>query len=190
MASSRYSRVAIALHWVIAILIIGQLAGGLIMVRIPNEAAALKFQIYQLHKSFGVTILFLSIVRLGWRLTHKPPPLPATMAAWEKAAARATHAAFYLLLIVIPLFGWAYVSAAPFNVPTVLFGVISWPHMPFFEGLADKKAAADVLKEFHEYAAKTALALLILHIGAALKHHFINRDDVFARMLPLIRKRS
>lgn len=189
MAASRYSRIAIILHWLIALLIIGQLAGGLTMVRIPNEQAALKFQIYQLHKSFGVTILTLTLARLGWRLTHRPPALPATMAGWEKAAARGTHAAFYVLLIVIPLLGWAYVSAAPLNVPTVLFGVIPWPHMPFFDGVADKKAVAELLEESHGLAAKTALALIILHAAAALKHHFIDRDDVLARMLPLIRKR-
>jgi cytochrome b561 len=160
------------------------------MVRIPNEDAALKFQIYQLHKSFGVTILLLTLVRIGWRLTHRPPPLPAAMAGWEKVAARGTHGAFYVLLIVVPLLGWAYVSAAPLNVPTFLFGVVPWPHMPFFEGIAERKDIAELFEESHEFAAKTVLALLVLHVAAALKHHFIDRDDVLARMLPLIRKRS
>ncbi|MEQ8935835.1 MAG: cytochrome b, partial [Amphiplicatus sp.] len=153
MAQSRYTRGAIILHWLIALLIIGQLCGGLYMVGIPDAQASLKFQIFQLHKSFGVTILLLSIVRVAWRLTHQVTPLPEGMAGWEKIAARATHIGFYILMFVTPLLGWAYVSVAPFNVPTVLFGVISWPHMPFFEGAANREALAESLAGFHEFAA-------------------------------------
>ncbi|MGE0407968.1 MAG: cytochrome b [Amphiplicatus sp.] len=185
----RYSTVAIALHWTIAILLIGQLAGGLYMVDLPKEEAPLKVQLFQLHKSFGVLILLLTMLRLIWRLTHKPPALPEAMAGWEKFAARATHIGFYILLIAIPLLGWAYVSAAPLRVPTVLFGVIPFPHMPFFEGLADRKEVAEIFEESHEIAAKLVILLLLLHVAAALKHQFVNRDDVLARMLPFIRKR-
>ena len=190
MAQSRYTKGAIVLQWLIALLIVGQLCGGLYMVGIPDEQASLKFQIFQLHKSFGVTILFLSAVRVAWRLTHKVPPLPEGMAGWEKIAARATHIGFYILMFVTPLLGWAYVSVAPFNVPTVLFGVIPWPHMPFFEGAANREALAESLAGFHEFAAFSIIGLLVLHVGAALKHHFLNRDDVLSRMLPLVRPRS
>lgn len=188
-AQARYSRGAILLHWLIAILVVGQIAGGLYMVGIPKDQAALKFQIFQLHKSFGITILLLTIVRLLWRLGHKAPALPAAMPGWEKAAARGSHFLFYALLLVIPLLGWAYVSVAPLNVPTVLFGVIEWPHMPFFAGVADRKEVAEVFAESHEIAAKVAIGLLILHVAAALKHHFISGDNVLARMLPLVRPR-
>jgi len=190
MAQSRYTKGAIILHWLIALLIVGQLCGGLYMVGIPNEQASLKFQIFQLHKSFGVTILLLSVVRVAWRLTHKVPPLPEGMAGWEKIAARATHIGFYILLFVTPLLGWAYVSVAPFNVPTVLFGVIPWPHLPFFESAANREALAESLSGFHEFAAFSIIGLLALHVGAALKHHFLNRDDVLSRMLPFVRPRS
>lgn len=184
----RYTRVAIFLHWLIAILLIGQIAGGLLMVRIDDGEAALKFQIFQLHKSFGVTILVLTLARLGWRLGHKPPPLPAAMPAWEKFAAKATHWAFYALLIVVPLLGWSYVSASPFQVPTLLFGQIPLPHLPL-QGFEEQKDVAEFFEESHELAAKTTLVLLALHVGAALKHQFINRDEVLSHMLPFLRRK-
>jgi cytochrome b561 len=188
-AQTQYSKGAIFLHWLIAILVIGQLAGGLYMVGIPKEQAALKLEIFQLHKSFGITILLLTIVRLMWRLGHRAPALPASMPGWEMAAARGSHFLFYLLLIGIPLLGWAYVSVAPLNVPTMLFGIVQWPHMPFFEGVTDRKEVAEIFEESHEVAAKAAIGLLILHVAAALKHHFISGDDVLSRMLPLVRTR-
>lgn len=190
MTASRYSTVAVVLHWLIALLVIGQIAGGLYMEKIPDAEAARKFEFYQLHKSFGFTILVLTIGRLAWRLTHRPPPLPAGMAAWERAAARSTHALFYALLLGVPLLGWAYVSVAPLNIPTVLFGIVELPHLPFFAGVEDRKDTAEFFEEFHEIAAKGIIALLILHVAAALKHHFINGDDVLARMLPLVRARK
>lgn len=190
VSASRYTSVAISLHWLIAILILAQIAGGLFMVGIPDARASEKFQIYQLHKSFGLTILLLSLVRLAWRFTHKAPPLPAAMAGWEKLAARATHVLFYVLMIGTPLLGWAFVSAAPFDVPTYVFGVIPWPHMPFFDGAADRKALSEGIAELHELAAFSVLGLFVLHVAAALKHHFVNRDDVLARMIPFIRPRS
>jgi len=168
---------------VIALLIIGQAAGGLYMHNLPNNSA-IKFDLYQLHKSFGVTILLLTVLRLAWRLGHKPPPLPAAMAGWEKFAARATHVAFYALLVITPLAGWAMVSVSPTDIPTKIFGVISLPHMPFFEGVSDRAAVEDVIKEVHEYLAFTILGLLALHVGAALKHHFVNKDQVMSGMAP------
>ncbi|MFQ5564400.1 MAG: cytochrome b [Parvularculaceae bacterium] len=189
-ARVRYSTVAIFFHWTIAILLIGQVAGGLFMVNIPDEEASLKLQVFQLHKSFGVTILLLSALRLLWRLINPAPPLPETMAGWEKFAARASHGLFYFMLFAIPLVGWAVVSASPLNLPTVLFGVVPWPHMPFFEGVADRQALEDALAEVHEYLAFTTVGLLVLHIAAALKHHFLDRDDVLARMLPLVKPKG
>lgn len=189
-ARSQYSKVAIVLHWLIALLIIGQLTIGFYMVGIPKEQAALKLEIYQLHKSSGITILLLTAARLLWRLTHPAPALPEGMKRWEKFAAHGTHYAFYVLLFVIPLLGWAYVSVAPLNVPTMLFGVIHWPHMPFFEGVENRKEVAEIFAESHEVAAKAAIALLVLHVAAALKHHWLDGDDVLSRMLPLVRARK
>lgn len=190
--AERYTSVAIALHWLIAVLVIGQLAGGFYMQNLPDSQRALKFELYQWHKSFGVSILFLTLARLGWRLTHKPPALPAGMPAWEKLAARGAHAGFYVLLLVMPLVGWLVVSSSPYaeSVQTYLFGVVHWPHLPFFDGVADRKGLSQDFAEVHEYLAFTMIGLIVLHVGAALKHQFINKDGVLSHMLPLIRSKA
>ena len=183
MAGPRYSSVAIILHWAIAILIVGQIAGGLYMHKLPN-ISPIKFDLYQLHKSFGLSILALTFARIGWRLTHRPPALPAMTPGWQKLAARGAHLGFYALLLITPLAGWAMVSASPLDIPTKWFGMIGVPHMPFFDGVSDRAAVEDVLKEVHEYLAFGMLYLLALHVGAALKHQFINRDDVLSSIMP------
>lgn len=182
MAQPRYTNVAIVLHWTIAILLLGQIVGGLVMTDLPREQATLQFELFQLHKSFGVAILLLTLFRLGWRLTHRPPPLPEGMARWERFAARATHIGFYVLLILIPLLGWAYVSAAPLRVPTVLFGIIPWPHLPGLEAAGE--SAAEAFAEAHEIAAFAAIGLIVLHLAAVVKHQFLARDNLLARMIP------
>ncbi|WP_411818327.1 cytochrome b/b6 domain-containing protein [Hyphococcus sp. DH-69] len=181
--TERYNAVAVALHWAIAILIIGQIAGGLYMHNLPNSSA-IKFDLYQFHKSFGLSVLILTIVRLGWRLSHRAPALPSAMPQWEKLVARATHWAFYGLMVLTPLAGWVMVSVSPTDIPTKYFGVIPVPHLPFFGGVVDREAAEDLWKEIHEYLAFTILFLLALHVGAALKHHFFNKDGVLRSMLP------
>lgn len=192
----RYSAVAILLHWAIALLLIGQLAAGFYMHRLmhaePNPDQQLTFQLLQWHKSFGVTIFFLTLIRLGWRLTHRPPPLPAEMPGWEKFAARSVHAGFYVLLLAMPLVGWAIVSSSPFaeSVQTYLFGVVHWPHLPFFEGIENRKEVSHQFAELHEALAFIMIGLIVLHVAAALKHQFINRDGVLGHMLPFARKRA
>lgn len=188
---ARYSSVAIALHWLIAILVIGQLAGGIYMHKLPDDQDALKFTLYQWHKSFGITVLLLTLLRIVWRVTHKPPPLPSAMAAWERLVARGAHLAFYGLLLVIPLVGWAVVSSSPFaqSVPTYLFGVVPWPHLPFFENAVDREALSHNFAELHEALAFAMIGLITLHVAAALKHQFVNRDGVLASMAPIFRKR-
>lgn len=181
--SARYTSVAVALHWAIAVLILGQIAGGLYMHDLPNTAPW-KFHLYQIHKSVGLSILALTFLRLGWRLTHKVPALPDAMPGWQKLAARATHWGFYALLILTPLAGWAMVSVSPKEIPTIWFGLVDIPHLPFFEGVQDRGAVEDVFKERHMFLAFTALFLLALHAGAALKHGFIDRDGVLRSMAP------
>lgn len=183
MAHARYSTVAVVLHWAIALLIIGQIAGGFYMHKLPNDASE-KFALYQLHKSFGLSILGLSVIRLGWRLTHRPPSLPTAMPGWQRLAARATHFVFYGLMFITPLVGWAMVSVSPINVQTEWFGMFNVPHLPIASG-ADAGATEDVLKEAHEFLAFTILGLLALHISAAIKHAFIDRDYVFESISPL-----
>lgn len=191
-ANERYTSVAIALHWLIAIMVIGQLAGGFYMHNLPREQAELKFQLYQLHKSFGVSVLVLTLVRVGWRLTHKPPALPEKMAGWEKFLARGAHLGFYVLLIAMPLVGWAIVSSSPLadSIQTYLFGVIHWPHLPFFEGVEDRKGLSHDFEELHEYLAFAMIGLIGLHVAAAVKHQIIDRDEVLSHMLPFRRRKA
>jgi cytochrome b561 len=185
---SRYSAIAIALHWTIALLILGNIGlawyfGGL---KGPAEVAPL-----MLHKSIGITVLLLSLVRVAVRLLVAPPPLPDTMRRWERFAAHATHLVFYGLMLGLPLTGWAMVSASPLIKvhPTVLFGVIPWPALPF-PGLGPDQlhAAHKLAKVSHGLLAKVAYAAVALHVAAALKHLIIDRDDVVARMIPLLRR--
>ena len=179
----RFGTAAMTLHWLIAVCVIGLLAVGKIMTGESLDLAT-KFQLYQLHKSFGVLVFMLMVLRLCWRWTQTIPAYPQTMQPWEKAGAHVSHWGFYLLLIVMPLTGWALVSAATFKVPTLLFGTIPLPHLPFLENAADPKAAEDWTKWLHGTLGWAIIVLLLAHVGAALKHHFINRDDVLKRMLP------
>ncbi|MEM8987437.1 MAG: cytochrome b [Pseudomonadota bacterium] len=183
-----YTAVAIALHWAIAISILALLPVGVIMGELEN-GNPWKFQLYQLHKSFGIVVLLLSVARLAWRFTHPVPPLPDGMKAWERAAARGAHVGFYGLIFLIPFTGWAMVSASPWNIPTKLFGVVPWPHIPIIKDLEDKRGAEEIFYILHGYLAFAAIVLIVLHVGAALKHHIINKDDVLIRMLPVLRRK-
>lgn len=185
-----YTSVAIGLHWLIATLALGQIAGGFYMESLPDSADAERIQLIQLHKSFGITILLLTLARLGWRLTHKAPPLPAAMPGWQKTCARGVHALFYVLLIGVPLGGWAMVSASPLaeTVKTYLFGVVPWPHLPFFDGVEDRRGLAREIAGMHELGAKAMLALVVLHVGAAMKHWLMDGDGVLESMLPFMPK--
>ncbi len=180
--SSRYTGVAIALHWLLALLIVGSFSVGLYMQGLPFSPTRLK--LYNWHKWAGVTILALSALRLLWRLTHRPPvdpPLDSTrqppMPAWQRRAAHGAHAALYALFFLVPLAGWAYSSAAGF--PIVVFGVLPLPDF-----VAPDRALADVLKQGHALLAFTLAGLVVLHVAAALKHHFIDHDGLLDRMRP------
>jgi cytochrome b561 len=186
MKTARYNLVAMLLHWLMALAIIGLIVAGKVMTDL-SFADPMKFQLYQLHKSAGITILALAIARIGWRLLHAPPPLPATMQPWERVAAGFTHAAFYVLMIAIPLSGWVMASASPTGIPTLWFDLFEVPALPGLSGGKDTSDIHDAAQETHELLANLTILLLLLHIGAALKHHFWNRDDVLRRMLPFLR---
>lgn len=187
--SSSYTKTAIILHWVMAFLILGQLAGGIVMEEklIPQM---MLFQLYQLHKSIGLTILVLAFVRLAWRLFHTSPPLPEGMKLYEIWGAKLTHFAFYFIMIMFPFSGWVMVSSSAWDVPTLWFGLFEWPHLSFVHDHAEKVMINVSSKEAHEIFATLTWGLLGLHVGAALFHHFIKRDDVLTRMIPFLRKRA
>lgn len=177
--SLRYGGVAIAFHWVLALAIIGALGVGLYMTGLPMSPARLK--LYNYHKWAGVTILLLSALRLLWRLTHRPPALPAAielgMPAWQRLAHHGTHALLYLFFFAVPLTGWAYSSAAGY--PIVWFGVLPLPDF-----VSADRALAQAIKPFHALTAYALAGLVALHVAAALKHQLIDRDGLLGRMWP------
>lgn len=183
---SRYDSVAIALHWVVALGILVQIVMGLGMAHLAIPIS-LKFQLYQLHKSIGITVLFAALLRVFWRLTHKPPALPAAMPAMERRAAEGAHLALYGFMLALPLTGWALVSVSPYNIPTVLFGLIPWPDLPILSTLADKTTADSVVGFIHSRLAWVLAAMVGLHVLAALRHHFVLRDGILHRMLPFLK---
>ena len=170
----RYGPVAIGLHWLLAVGLAGSFGVGLYMADLPFSPLRLK--LYNWHKWAGIVILVLSIVRLVWRL-RRPPPPAAPMARRQALAAATTHAAMYLLFLAVPLVGWAYSSAAGF--PIVVFGVLPLPDF-----VPADRALADSLKPSHEWLAWALAALVVLHVAAALKHQFIDRDNLLLRMWP------
>jgi cytochrome b561 len=159
----------------IAAALLGSFAVGLYMAELP--LSPLKLRIYSWHKWAGVTILLFVVLRLGWRLMHRPPELPAGMPAWQIRAAQATHVLLYVLMFAVPLSGWLMSSAKGFQ--TVYFGVLPLPDL-----LAKNEDLGKLLEEVHELLNWSMAALVGAHIGAALKHHFVDRDDVLSRMLP------
>ncbi len=174
-SSTRFTGVAIGLHWLIAVAIIGSFSVGLYMVDLPLSPQ--KLRIYSWHKWAGVTIFLFVLLRLVWRLLHRPPELPAGMPAWQRKAAEATHVLLYLLMFAVPLSGWLMSSAKGFQ--TVWFGVLPLPDL-----LSKNEKLGDLLQQVHMLLNFSMAALVVAHLGAALKHHFIDRDDVLARMLP------
>ncbi len=173
--STHYSATAKALHWGIAVLIFGLLGLGFYMTGL--ELSPTKLQLFSWHKWAGVTVFMLVVVRLAWRITHRPPALPAHMSALERFAAHAGHHLLYVLMFAIPLSGWLMSSAKGFQ--TVWFGVLPLPDL-----LAKDKALGDLLQTVHVSLNFVLIALLLVHIGAALKHHLVDKDDVLTRMLP------
>ena len=175
----RYTPVAIVLHWVLGLSILGMFGAGVYMTDLPFSPWRLK--LYNWHKWAGVTILALSVLRLLWRLTHRPPALPQVVAlgmpACQTRAHHATHHVMYALFFIVPLIGWAYSSAAGF--PIVWFGQIPLPDL-----LPVNKEFAALIKPLHEISALALVGLAGLHIAAALKHQLINRDGLLQRMLP------
>lgn len=184
-AGTRYSSVAIALHWLIAFMIIGSLIGALAFNSKLNssdaEVRAQGLAMLDIHRSFGLTILALSVFRLVWRLRHPLPSPPPTMAAYELVIARGTHLSFYALMILVPLAGYVTSSASAY--PIIYFGLFEVPKLPIGQALGD------VAHQVHWFMAIGIVVLLFGHVAGALKHHFINRDDVLTRILPTFRSR-
>ncbi|HZP13771.1 MAG TPA: cytochrome b [Nevskiaceae bacterium] len=175
---TQYGAVAKTAHWLMAFMLVGSFSIGLYMSDLPPSPTRL--QLFSYHKWLGVLAFIVVALRWLWRQAVAPPPLPATMRPWEKEAARITHRLLYLFLFAAPLTGWLMSSAKGFQ--TVLFGKLPIPDL-----LSKDPPLGEALEEVHVAVVWLLLGLIVLHAAAALKHHFIDRDDVLARMTPGIR---
>ena len=173
MSNVRYNSIAIILHWVMALLIFATWSIAIAVDDMPLSPARITGLSW--HKWLGVTVFFLVILRLLWRATHSVPPLKLQMPAWQEKVMQLTHLTFYLLMLAIPVVGWLMSSAKGYTVN--YFGLFELPD------LVDKdKALGHQLKEIHEFLANGLMALVGLHILAALKHQFIDKDGLLSRM--------
>ncbi len=173
-----YNGIAKTLHWLVFALMSCAFVVGFYMADLPLSPT--KLQLVSWHKWTGVTIFLLVLLRLSWRLMNPPPPQTAPMPAWQLQASEMMHRMLYLLMLAMPLSGWLMSSAK--GVPTVWFGLIQLPDL-----LEKNKALGKALEEVHSMLGFIILAFVAVHVAAALKHHFIARDNVLARMLPGIR---
>ena len=184
----RYNGVAMTLHWLIAALIIANI---LIAWYFNTLNGAAKIPPVQVHKSIGITVLLLSVLRLVWRFVAPPPALPGSVVGWERMAAGTTYVLFYVIMIGMPLTGWALSSASPLIMvyPIKLYGVIPWPAIGYLTHLPhdQQKSAHTAFVTLHGLGAKLAYALIVLHVLAATRHWLILRDGVVGRMIPFLR---
>lgn len=175
---TRYNNVAVSLHWLVALLILAAFPLGLYMSDLV--LSPIKLKLYSYHKWIGITVLTLVLVRLLWRMVTRIPELPNSMKFWEKTAANVMHYVLYVMMLLVPLTGWLMSSAKGFQ--TVWFGVLPLPDL-----VGKDKALGDLLKDWHENLNYLLLALVVIHVAAALKHQFVTRDGLLARMMPWLR---
>lgn len=177
---NRYSTVSLLFHWGLALLVLTQV---LLITAHDATEGPMSREFVSVHKALGLTVLVLTLARIGWRMANPALPIPAGTPKWQKVAARTTHVLFYVLLIGIPLFGWAASSAGGRDIPW--FGLFDWPLLP----IERSRDLAGTLMDWHRAAVKLLYVLVALHVLAALKHHLIDRDNVLHRMIPLIPRR-
>ncbi|MGL5838366.1 MAG: cytochrome b [Sphingorhabdus sp.] len=174
--TARYSKIAILFHWLIAFLLIANFTLAIMAEDLPREAQG---ALMSPHKAIGVSILLLSVLRLFWRLAHKPPPLPSSIPPWQAGLGRFVHILFYFLIIAVPFSGWLMASAHPQAPPVDFFGLFD-ATLP----IGKDKTLASVGHDTHEILTKLLFVLILLHIIASLKHQFIDRLPFIKRMWP------
>ncbi|WP_374531596.1 cytochrome b [Novosphingobium sp.] len=178
--SPRYARGSVVLHWLIALLIMLNFAAAWVAEDLPKAEKAM---VMGNHKSIGLVILALTVLRIVWRLVHKAPPLVDTLKAWEVALSKVTHVGFYFLMLAIPLAGWAMVSGFSHGAPTSVFGLFNAPALP----VSFDKETVGVYHELHEVFANLMIALFVIHVAAVIKHVHIDKDGTLRRMVPFLK---
>ncbi len=183
MPVQRYSTPAIILHWLIALAIIVNVGLAWAWPNVPDEAVR---PLINNHKSIGYLVLGLAVMRILWRVGHRPPPSPSGMAKWETGLSHATHVLLYVVIFALPISGWIFDSAwdrAAEN-PHIWFGLFEWPRLQFIMDLdpATKKIIHDRGEGFHEFCGKLLYGLFALHVVGALKHQFVDRQPELQRM--------
>lgn len=176
----RYGNTAIALHWLIALLIFGGWGLGFYMADLKLSPTKLK--LFSWHKWIGITVLMLASLRAAWRMTHPGPPANRDHPHWQRGAASLAHGMLYVLMFAIPLSGWMFSSASGY--PVKYLGVVPLPDL-----VSKSKELANLMKEVHECLGWALVAVLVAHVGGAVQHHFIGRDDTLVRMMPWARRR-
>ncbi len=181
----RYGSVAMTFHWIIALAVIANIALGLYTNDLPRSDPS-KFALFQVHKSIGLTVLTLSVLRLGWRLINPVPPLPLGMGTTLRIGAHVSHFLLYFLIVFIPLSGYVMSSASSLGNGTLFFGLFTWPNLPFFAGMTREQIQPyhEMFEDVHVYLAWSSIGLIPIHVLAALYHQFVRGDDVLKRMLP------
>lgn len=183
MGQTRYTGVAIAFHWLIALLIVTNVGLAWSWDYVGEDSVR---PLINNHKTIGITVLALVTMRLLWRITHRPPPLSDHLKSWEKRAAHVVHIALYLIMFALPLSGWimdsAYKDAA--SHPNLYFGLFEWPRLGFIMDMdpATKKSVHDSFEKLHGLSGLILYALVFFHIAGALKHQFLDKDREMARM--------
>ena len=175
-AAGRYNNVAIALHWVVAVLVLVMIGLGLYMIDIPRGTPDRAF-FYNLHKSIGLTTGIIVLFRLWWRKKNPPPALPASMPTWRVTASNISHASLYTCLIIMPIVGFSASQFTKWGV--TYFGLFKIPPMAF-----QNKEIYDFLHGVHENTAYVLMVLVVVHVLAALQHLLVKKDEIFQRMLP------
>ncbi len=177
---NRYSTVSLAFHWGLALLVLIQV---LLITAHDAIDGPMSRELVQIHKALGLSVLVLTLARIGWRMANPALSMPAGTPNWQRIAARVSHVGFYVLLIGIPLMGWAASSAGGRDI--TWFGLFNWPLLP----IPQSRDLAGTLMDLHRAGVKLLYVLLALHVLAALKHQFVDRDNVLHRMIPLIPRR-
>jgi cytochrome b561 len=183
MSATRYTRTAVVLHWLIAVLILCNVVLALSVDHLPDDWSR---PIIDAHKSTGITILGLVLLRILWRVAHPPPRLPANYARWERVGAALAHGALYALMLLLPISGWMHDSAwkDASTHPMTLYGLVPWPRIGWIEAIepATKESLHTLFGTFHTAFGYVLYALLALHIGGALKHQWLDRERELQRM--------